>query len=207
MEQLKKKYPDPRLEQVELDHNLECAEMSGNLQDSNQTQEPHLNPKAQSQAQPELQPQSQDLDLDQELDFLDRARAEILSGNDKAKALLRQGSSEECKEALAALNRSQQMLLGDFEESATSLIVQAEDAASERTPIDQMELLLTMEAESNANVEDFRSLLARLPRNSRQTMSFRREFEEAHANTNRYLAECRATILAGGRMEDVEREH
>ncbi|KAJ5188384.1 hypothetical protein N7472_007398 [Penicillium cf. griseofulvum] len=187
MEQLKKKYPDPRLEQVELDHNLECAEMSGNLQDSNQTQEPHLNP-------------SLEISLRQ-------ARAEILSGNDKAKALLRQGSSEECKEALAALNRSQQMLLGDFEESATSLIVQAEDAASERTPIDQMELLLTMEAESNANVEDFRSLLARLPRNSRQTMSFRREFEEAHANTNRYLAECRATILAGGRMEDVEREH
>ncbi|KXG49058.1 uncharacterized protein PGRI_029280 [Penicillium griseofulvum] len=189
LEQLKKKYPDPRLEQVELDQissvqkclathersviikgsfvptkgKMTCAvlvtmfgmqhHLELGLQDLNQTQAPHLNPiletslrkwiclphpdcqkgrgRSQAQSQPQSQPQSQDLDLDQELDFLDRARAEIISGNDKAKALLRQGSSEECKEALLALNRSQQMLLGDFEESATSLMAQTEDAENE----------------------------------------------------------------------------
>jgi hypothetical protein len=287
LEQLKKKYPDPRLEQVELDQNFENAEMSGNprkighhqgllraykkkngslwekpddfrkvfqlmaadmrrarddvwyatppraratrleseavasSQSHSRDQPPQVDmfaaprlserarTQARSQAQPQSQsqPQSQNLDLDQELDFLDRARAEIISGNDKAKALLRQGSSEECKEALLALNRSQQVLLDDFEESATSLIVQTEDAENEWSPTEQMELVLAMEAESKANIEDFRSLLARLPRNNSQTMRFRREFEEAQAKTNRYLARCKATILAGGRMEDVEREH
>ncbi|KAJ5382527.1 hypothetical protein N7517_000438 [Penicillium concentricum] len=199
LEQLKKEYPDPRLEQVELDHNFENAAMTGNprrighhqgllraykrkngslwekpddfckifqmmaadlrrardktwyahpararnielqLQSGCQSesdsgtysrpglgsetgaqpqsycldQPPRLDiaeglrvlERTRIQAQSQSQPQSQQPDMNQELDFLDKARTEISIGNRKAKALLLQGSSEECKEALAALKK------------------------------------------------------------------------------------------------------
>ncbi|QQK47097.1 hypothetical protein Pdw03_1995 [Penicillium digitatum] len=47
---------------------------------------------------------------------------------DQIKAILRQGSSEECTEALKAVEQSTIMLLADFEESATSLIAQVDEA-------------------------------------------------------------------------------
>ncbi|CAI7628441.1 unnamed protein product [Penicillium glandicola] len=75
-----------------------------------------------TQAQSQPQPQPQRPDTTRELDLLDRARAELLNGQKKAKAILRQGSSEECKDALKALDNNLSMLLGDFEEAETSLV-------------------------------------------------------------------------------------
>lgn len=122
-----------------------------------------------SQSQSRHQPQSQQPDIDQGLALLDRAREALLSGRDKIKAILRQGSSEECKEALEAVERSATMLLVDFEEPATSLIAQ-------------------------------------LPRNNSQPSSLRKQCDEAFAKKSRYLARCRATLEAEGRLEDVEPE-
>ncbi|KAJ5516576.1 hypothetical protein N7527_008136 [Penicillium freii] len=49
-----------------------------------------------------------------------------------------------------------------------------------------------------------KSLISQLPRNSSETRSLRKQCDEAFAQRNRHLARCRATLFAGGRLEDVE---
>ena len=49
-----------------------------------------------------------------------------------------------------------------------------------------------------------KSLLSQLPRSSSETRSLRKQCDEAFAKRNRYFARCRATLLAGERLEDVE---
>lgn len=55
---------------------------------------------------PRPQPRSRRPDIDKELNLLDKARAELIKGYDKAKAILRKGSSEDNKEAIKALECS-----------------------------------------------------------------------------------------------------
>ncbi|KGO53569.1 hypothetical protein PEX2_061770 [Penicillium expansum] len=166
--------------------------------------------RARTQAQ--AQPRSQRPNIDQELALLDRAREEIFNGRDRIKAILLQGSSEESKEALKAVENNTSRLLADFEESATSLMVQAGDESDEWdewdewTPESQRILLLLMEAESRANEEKFNSLMRQIPRNSTEARNFRKEFAESKAKKDRYLQRCKATLDAGGRLEEVEEE-
>ncbi|KAJ9485272.1 hypothetical protein VN97_g8069 [Penicillium thymicola] len=264
MEQLKRKYPDPRLEQVELDENYVNADMYGNPQrvghyrgllrankrkigtlweepddfrkvfqmmaeEMRQARDKawYARPAPAGETEPQSQPQLKPLNIDERLRMPKRARAEIQSqpdttqelrllkmaqtalvdGHDKAKALLSQGSSEECQEALQALEQSPSQLLNDFKEAETSLVAQTEeDESCQLTPGNQMALLILMEAEAKANEEKVESLLAQLPRNSSETRSLRTEWDEVFAKKSRYLATCRATLLAGGSLEDVEPE-
>lgn len=82
------------------------------------------------------------------------AQTALVNGHDMAKALLSQGSSEECQEALTALEQSASLLLADFEEAETSLVAQAEeDVPGQWTPEAQMALLILMEAEAKAGRE------------------------------------------------------
>ncbi|CAG8283283.1 unnamed protein product [Penicillium nalgiovense] len=264
MEQLKKKYPDPRLEQVELDENLENAKMTGNpqrighhrgllrankrkigtlweapddyrkvfqmmVQDMREASDKawygapaspgEVEPRAQSESQPQrlgvaggfrLQQRAQEQtepqpDIDKELRLLDKARQELVKGYDKAKDILRQGSTKDSQEALKAVERGRWMMLADLEETETSLVAQADDVCEEWTPEDQMTLLLLMEEESRANIEKARSLLAPYS-NSSQVRSLRKKIDQADAEKKRYFQECRDTLLAGGRLEDVEEE-
>ncbi|OQD95341.1 hypothetical protein PENSOL_c021G10188 [Penicillium solitum] len=143
-------------------------------------------------------------DTTQELRLLGMAQTALVNGHDMAKALLSQGSSEECQEALTALEQSSSLLLADFE-AETSLVAQAEEnVPGQWTPEAQMALLILMEAETKAEREKGKSLLAQLPRDSSETRSFRKQCDEAFAKKSHYLARCRATLLGGGRLEDVE---
>ena len=74
------------------------------------------------------------------------------------------------------------------------------------TPESQRILLLLMEAESRANEEKFNSLMRQIPRNSTEARNFRKEFAESKAKKDRYLQRCKATLDAGGRLEEVEEE-
>ncbi|KOS45440.1 hypothetical protein ACN38_g3652 [Penicillium nordicum] len=264
MGQLKRKYPDPRLEQVELDESYVNADMSGNPQrvghyrgllrankrkigtlweepddfrkvfqmmaeEMRQARDKawYARPAPAGETEPQSQPKLKALNIDEGLRMLERARAEIesqpdttqelrllemaqtalIDGHDKAKALLSQGSSEECQEALQALEQSASQLVADFEEAETSLIAQTkDDEPCQLTPENQMALVVLMEAEAKANEEKVESLLAQLPRNSSETRSLRKEWDEVFAKKSRYLATCRATLLAGGNLEDVEPE-
>ncbi|KAJ5382526.1 hypothetical protein N7517_000437 [Penicillium concentricum] len=85
-------------------------------------------------------------------------------------------------------------------------MAQTEDQENGWTSEAQMVLVLLIEAESKANGEKFRSLLAQLPRHNSETRRLRREFKERQAKKNRYLERCRAAIRAGGRIEDVQPE-
>lgn len=146
-------------------------------------------------------------DTTQELRLLGMAQTALVNGHDMAKALLSQGSSEECQEALEALEQSTSLLLADFKEAETSLIAQAEeDVPGQWTPDAQMALLILMEAEARAEREKGNSLLAQLPRDGSETRSFRKQCDEAFAKKSRYFARCRARLLDGGRLEDVEPE-
>ncbi|KAJ5158330.1 uncharacterized protein N7500_007981 [Penicillium coprophilum] len=129
-------------------------------------------------------------------------------GKTVPKTLLRQGSNEECKEALNTLELRGSLVLDDIEEAETSLVAQGEDVSVEDrlTPETQIALLVLMEAEAKADEERFDSLLAQMLRNSSETRSLRKEFEESMAKKIRYFDRCRATLLAGGRLQDVEVE-
>ncbi|KAI3121022.1 hypothetical protein CBS147331_2241 [Penicillium roqueforti] len=74
---------------------------------------------------PRPQPRSRRPDIDKELNLLDKARAELIKGYDKAKAILRKGSSEDNKEAIKALECSASQALGDIDEAECSLMAQA----------------------------------------------------------------------------------
>lgn len=63
-----------------------------------------------------------------------------------------------------------------------------------------------MEAKAKVAAERAENLLAQLRGDSSQVRTFGKQFGEAQAKTNRYLERCRATLDAGGRLEDVERE-
>lgn len=143
--------------------------------------------------------------MTKELRLLDKARQELVKGYDKAKDILRQGSTEDSQEALKGVERGGWMMLADLEETETSLVAQADDVSEEWTPEDQMTLLLLMEEESRANIEKARSLLAPYS-NSSQARSLRKKIDQADAEKKRYFQECRDTLLAGGRLEDVEEE-
>ncbi|CRL22839.1 unnamed protein product [Penicillium camemberti] len=233
MEQLKREYPDPpRLEQVELDENYVNAKISGNPQRIGHYRGLlHANKRkigtlwddpddfrkvfqmmaeemrqARDKAWARAQIQSRP-DTTQELRLLGMAQTALVNGHDMAKALLSQGSSEECQEALEALEQSTSLLLADFKEAETSLIAQAEeDVPGQWTPDAQMALLILMEAEARAEREKGNSLLAQLPRDGSETRSFRKQCDEAFAKKSRYFARCRARLLDGGRLEDVEPE-
>ncbi|KAF4769685.1 hypothetical protein HAV15_011299 [Penicillium sp. str.  len=261
MEQLKREYPDPRLEQVGLDENYVNAKMSGNPQrighyrgllrankrkigtlwdepddfrkvyqmmaeEMRQARDKawYARPAPAGETGPQSRPQLKPLYIAEGFRMLERARAQIQSrpdttqelrllgmaqtalvnGHDMAKTLLSQGSSEECQEALTALEQSASLLLADFE-AETSLVAQAEEnVPGQWTPEAQMALLILMEAETKAEREKGKSLLAQLPRNSSETRSFRKQCDEAFAKKSHYFARCRATLLGGGRLEDVE---
>ncbi|KGO68236.1 hypothetical protein PITC_046620 [Penicillium italicum] len=163
-----------------------------------------------ARTQARSQPQSPQPDIEKEVALLDKARKKLFKSRDKIKAVLRQGASEECKEALKAVELSTAMLMGDLEESVTSLLAQADDEsdheADECVYQFQKGLLLFMEDEMRANEEKFESLMNQMPRNSSQTRSLRKQFAEAQAKKARYLQRCRATLDAGGRLDDVEPE-
>ncbi|KAJ5480159.1 hypothetical protein N7530_005668 [Penicillium desertorum] len=179
---------------------------------------PGTEPRAQSQSEQQLfvaeglrllqrvqeQPESQP-DFDEELRLIDKAREEIVKGHDKAKAILRQGSIEDSQEALKAVERGGWMMLADLEETETSLVAQADDVSEELTPEAQMTLLFLMEEESRVNLERARSLLAPYP-NSGQARSLRKKIDQAQAKKERYFQRRSDTLLAGGRLEDVEEE-
>ena len=261
MEQLKKEYPDPRLEQVELDENHENAMMTGNPQrigrhrrrlrlnrqrigtlweapddyrkvfqmmaeDMRKASDkawyappaPSGEAESRTQSQSESQPlDAADLlqrareaaaaepDIDEELRLLDKAREEIVKGHDKAKAILRQGSSEDSQEALKAVERGAAAMLADLEETECSLVAQAEDVSEAWTPEAQMTLLLLMEEESRLKHERAKSLLAPYA-NSTQGRSLRKKVDQMIAKEKRYFQRCNDTLLAGGRLEDVEEE-
>ncbi|CAG8907945.1 unnamed protein product [Penicillium egyptiacum] len=116
-------------------------------------------------------------DMEEELRLLEKARAEILNWRDKAIAILRQESREDCQEAVKALERGAWMMLADLEEADTSPLAQAEaeDVSDKWTPEDEMTLLLLIEKESRVNREKARSLLAQLPSNNSQTRSIRKK--------------------------------
>ncbi|KAJ6180924.1 hypothetical protein N7519_011385 [Penicillium mononematosum] len=264
MEQLKKEYPDPRLEQVELDENYENARMTGHPQrighyrgllranrrkigtfweapddyrkvfqmmaeDMREASDKawyaapappgEIELRAQSQSEPQRRNVAEGLrllqrareqtepqpDIDEELRLLDKAREEIVKGHDKAKAILRQGSTEDSQEALKAVERGGWMMLADLEETETSLVAQADDVSEEWTLEAQMTLLFLMEEESRARLERARSLLAPYSHSS-QARSLRKKIDQAQAKKKRYFQRCRDTLLAGRRLEDVEEE-
>lgn len=102
------------------------------------------------------------------------------------------------------MEQSASLLLANFEEAETSLVAQTEeDVPGRLTPDAQMALLILMEAEAKAERERDKSLLAQLPRDCSETRSFREQCDEAFAKSH-YFARCRATLLSGGRLEDVE---
>ncbi|KAG0154998.1 hypothetical protein PDIDSM_571 [Penicillium digitatum] len=130
---MKTKYPHPILKQVELDHNYEGAKVTGNPQRIGHHQglrraykrkfgsfwnEPDDFRKA-------FQIMAAEMRLARNKVW---TQEELFNRRDRIKAILRQGSSEECTEALKAVEQSTIMLLADFEESATSLIAQVDEA-------------------------------------------------------------------------------
>ncbi|KAJ5418932.1 uncharacterized protein N7487_002482 [Penicillium crustosum] len=183
MEKLKMEYPDPRIEQVELDENHVNAKMSTNPQKIGH----YLGLIRANERGPQSRPQLKPLDIAEGFRKLERARAQIQSRPDTTQEL-----------------RLASLLLANFEEAETSLVAQTEeDVPGRLTPDAQMALLILMEAEAKAERERDKSLLAQLPRDCSETRSFREQCDEAFAKSH-YFARCRATLLSGGRLEDVE---
>lgn len=96
------------------------------------TEELRLLQRARTRAQP--QPQSQRWDMIRELYLIKKARTELSNAQAKAKALLRLGSSPECKQVLAVLEREERVTFDSFEEAQTAVEIQVDDASDQRTP-------------------------------------------------------------------------